>query len=261
MAVVFERRLAGKLYQVRTAGQSVRLYTNGVFHSQYSPSSRAATSMWDLLSMPALLATGARPASVLVLGVGGGAVLRKLSELFDDPYIVGVELDPVHLDIGRRFFGLDRPNIELVAAEASAWLENDTRRPFDLVIDDLFSDSEHEPRRAVPFDAAWLARIAERLTPGGAVAVNFAELGEFTASAAGRLVHGDGPWRCGYSLRLPTLLNVVAGFGRQPVPMVDFVTGIGDTFGHRAAADVSVRRFPRRRDGRGRSRSTVNRRR
>ena len=249
MAIVYEHRRAGKVYQVRTAGRSVRLYTNGVFHSQYSPSPRAATSMWDLLSMPALLTGGARPSSVLVLGVGGGAVLRKLSDLFDDPLIVGIELDSVHLDIGRRFFGLDRPNIELVAAEAGDWLDHAAARRFDLVVDDLFTDRGREPHRAVVFDSDWLARIARRLTPDGAVAANFAGLGEFAASAAGRLVRGDGPWRCGYSLRLPTLLNVVAGFGRFPVPMVDFVAGIGDAFGRRAAADVSIRRFPRRRGG------------
>ncbi|MCZ7597261.1 MAG: hypothetical protein M5U09_05195 [Gammaproteobacteria bacterium] len=63
----------------------MRLYTNGVLHSQYSPSPRAATSIWDLLAMPALLAGGGRPDRVLVLGVGGGGALRTIDRRFGAP--------------------------------------------------------------------------------------------------------------------------------------------------------------------------------
>ena len=52
MALLWERRVEGTLYQVRSAGRTRRLYTNGVFHSQYNPVRPVTGSVWDLLLLP-----------------------------------------------------------------------------------------------------------------------------------------------------------------------------------------------------------------
>ena len=39
MALLWEKRAAGVHYSVRNAGNTVRLYTNGVLHTQYNPTS------------------------------------------------------------------------------------------------------------------------------------------------------------------------------------------------------------------------------
>ena len=54
MAILWSRQIAGVNYQVRTAGQTRRLYTDGVFHSQYHPGRMYTGGVWDLLMMPAL---------------------------------------------------------------------------------------------------------------------------------------------------------------------------------------------------------------
>ena len=52
MAVLFEKVANGRVYQVRSAGNSRRLYTDGVFHSQYNPNHIITGSVWDLLFLP-----------------------------------------------------------------------------------------------------------------------------------------------------------------------------------------------------------------
>jgi spermidine synthase len=254
MAIIYEQRRGGRLYQVRTAGSSVRLYTNGVFHSQYSPSRRAVTSLWDLLVMPALLVPRTQLRRVLVLGVGGGAVLRRISDLFGEPHIVGVELDPVHLTLARRYFGLDRVNVELVTANAGDWLKSYKGAPFDLIVDDLFGDIEGDAQRAVKFDTAWLELLCNHLTDHGVIAVNFADLGEFLASPVRGAIENHRQWSGGYSMRLEALENVVAILGRIPFSLPEFVGAIEATFSRATANRCNIRAIRGGRKRRGKRR-------
>ena len=62
----FER--GGTRYEVRSHGASVRLYTNGVFHSQWNEGRPFAGGVWDCLSLPVLYRDPAAVRRVLVLG-------------------------------------------------------------------------------------------------------------------------------------------------------------------------------------------------
>jgi spermidine synthase len=78
VSLLWERRIGGTLYQVRNAGRTRRLYTNGVFHSQYNPARPVTGSVWDLLLLPAFFYAPGELRRVLVLGVGGGAVIQQM---------------------------------------------------------------------------------------------------------------------------------------------------------------------------------------
>ena len=77
MAIIWQKKVRDNLYEVRSAGKSRRLYKNGVCHSQYNPGSIMTGSIWDLLLLPACYQTGVNYKKILVLGVGGGAVIRS----------------------------------------------------------------------------------------------------------------------------------------------------------------------------------------
>ena len=181
MAILWRQRVGATLHEVRTAGNTRRLYSNGVLHSQYNERRPVTGNVWDLLLLPALLTM---PRRILVLGVGGGAVIRQLQHFVHPESIVGVDLEAVHLRVARRFFGVRGAGVELQRADARHWLEAYTGPPFDLVIEDLFGHHEGEVARAITADAAWMARLGRVLAPQGTLVMNFPSLGELRAAMA-----------------------------------------------------------------------------
>ena len=55
MAVIWSRRDSDVLYQVRGAGSTLRLYTDGVLHTQFNSRRIVTGSVWDLLWLPVFL--------------------------------------------------------------------------------------------------------------------------------------------------------------------------------------------------------------
>lgn len=181
MATLWKQQRDGVTYEVRAAGQTRRLYTDGVFHSSYNPSAPITGGVWDMLMMPAFLYPPRAIQRVLLLGVGGGTVIRQLREFVRPREIVAVDLSDVHLDIAQRYFGVQGRDVKLVHADARNWLREDSAR-YDLVIDDLFVGSNGEPSRAVAADSAWCHRLYSRTTKQGAVAINCISPAELAAT-------------------------------------------------------------------------------
>lgn len=182
MAILYSRQHNGHLYEVRSAGKTRRLYTDGVFHSQYHPQHPVTGSVWDLLFLPALLAPGGTLKRVLVLGVGGGAVIHLLNRFMPPQQIIGVELSAIHLQIARRHFDLRYPNLELVQADAIDWLIQYEGEPFDLIIDDLYFEDEGQPARAIAADGSWFDILTEHLQDDGMLVLNFVSPQEWRSS-------------------------------------------------------------------------------
>jgi spermidine synthase len=183
VALLWHKQDGETRYEVRSAGNSRRLYTNGVFHSQYNPKQPLTGSVWDLLLLPAFFLPAGAVRRVLVLGVGGGAVIRQLNHFLAPELIVGVELNPVHLQVAREIFEVEQANVELHQADARWWLKQYRGEPFDMIIDDLFSDADGEAQRAVAVDGPWLRGLLKHLASGGVLACNFGSPRELKQSA------------------------------------------------------------------------------
>ncbi len=175
MAIIWQRSLDGKLYEVRTAGASVRLYRNGVNHSQWNPNRPLAGSIWDLIVVPTLYRKPETIGDVLMLGFGAGAVGCQMAALIAPQRIVGIDLDPIHLSIAQGFF--ECPDIcELVAADAVEWVESSCEEArFDVIVEDLYGEAEGLPARCVTMDAAWCRSLGQMLRPGGVLIFNLVE--------------------------------------------------------------------------------------
>ena len=106
MAIIWQETRDGTRYQVRSAGKTIRLYTDNVLHSQYNPSKKLTGSVWDLLFLPALCLTQKKPLRVLVLGVGGGAIMHMMNDFFNCEKIIGLELNPTHIEVAHNYFAL-----------------------------------------------------------------------------------------------------------------------------------------------------------
>ncbi|TNF36075.1 MAG: methyltransferase domain-containing protein [Gammaproteobacteria bacterium] len=183
MALVWQKQTKHTRYEVRSAGRTFRLYTNGVFHTQYNPTHAATGYVWDLLMLPALFFQPQTIQRVLVLGVGGGAAIHMLDKHVKPAEIVGVELDKVHLQIARRFFKLNKSNVRLYQADAVSWLKTYQGEKFDLIIDDLFMEKNGEPAAVVEADKAWFDVLLKHLSRQGVIVRNFISRQELVNSA------------------------------------------------------------------------------
>ncbi|MEM6985160.1 MAG: hypothetical protein AAF499_01370 [Pseudomonadota bacterium] len=208
MAVLWDHRANRTHYQVRRAGGSIRLYSNGVFHSQWNPNLARADSVWDLLAYP-VCTLSLRSPRMLVLGVGGGAALNRLAQLAPGAHSVGVERDPVHIDVARTWFGV---RSRLCLADAVAWVHNYRGAPFDYLVDDLFGHVDGEAARAVVADRAWIGALNALLAPQGTLVINHAERADW------RLNHARAVgFRHRVCLSLPLYDNLIGVYRRQPI--------------------------------------------
>jgi len=182
VAVIWKKVEKGKTYEIRTAGNSIRLYTNNVFHSQFNPQQPFSGQVWDLLSLPSLFfPADNRPKRILMLGVGGGAAIKQLIYLHKPEKIIGIELDKTHISIAKRFFSLKNDvGTELIHQSAWDWVKNYKGEKFDYIIDDLFSDENSEPQRAITANASWIKKLNKLRTKEGMLVINFVDKKELT---------------------------------------------------------------------------------
>ncbi len=177
MAVIWRKQVLDgahkTLYEVRRHGHSRRLYTDGVFHSQYNPNCPVSGSVWDLLLLPAFFHSMGSLQRVLVLGVGGGAVIKQLQYFIRPSLIVGVEINPIHLQVARQFFSVKGNDIALIRADAIEWVKHYRGPAFDLIIDDLFFEQDGQPGRAVDVNRSWAEMLLQSLSPSGSIVTNF----------------------------------------------------------------------------------------
>lgn len=215
MAIIWQETGDGICYQVRTAGKTIRLYTDNVLHSQYNPARKLTGSVWDLLFLPALCLSQDKPLRVLVLGVGGGAVMHMMNDFCQCEKIIGLELNPTHIEIAKKYFLLSHKVFELIETDAIAWVENYQGEKFDVIIDDLFYEEKGEPIKVAAPNATWFYYLYSQLKPKGLVVMNF--VGRHSAMSSSPLHDENVQKLLPYGLHLTTPFydNHVLAFSSQ----------------------------------------------
>jgi len=214
LSVLWEYQDGTTLYSVRGHGASVRLFSNGVFHSQWNPDRPFAGGVWDLLSLPALYREVTSARRILLLGVGGGAVIRQLQQLVEFDTLLAVDIDPVHLQVARDWFGVCDSRVELMEADAINWVTDQSLEPFDLIVDDLFGHEENEPLRAAPLTLDWVQTLKSSLCDSGLLIVNCVDGKELKSALQ---TFSDAGFDYGARWSLDTYQNVIATLSTSPL--------------------------------------------
>jgi spermidine synthase len=121
----------------------------------------------DYLHLGLAYAPGAT--RVLVVGLGGGAVQKRIWRDFDDVVVTTVELDPDVVDVAYRWFALPRDGrLPVEVDDGRRFLQRTDARWDVILVDAFYADG-------VPFHLTTLEFVEllrSRLRPGGVVAVN-----------------------------------------------------------------------------------------
>lgn len=119
------------------------------------------------------------PRRVLIVGLGGGAMVRFLTHHEPDVRVDAVEIDPVVVRLAAEYFGVRSGGpVQIHTADAVAFIES-TEERYDLILMDAFlRPSAETDATGVPSGLktrAFLGRLKSVLAPGGVVAFNMNE--------------------------------------------------------------------------------------
>ena len=128
----------------------------------------------------------------LLIGLGGGAMVRFLNHELPKMRLDVVEIDPVVVTLARDFFGtVAGPHTRIFTEDAVEHLQRAKERYDLILVNAHLMPSAETNATGLPLSfraEAFLVRLRERLLPGGAVAFNLIE-GKDTAANI-RLIRG-----------------------------------------------------------------------
>lgn len=111
-----------------------------------------------------------RPASALILGLGGGTTAMLLTRRWGPLPITGVEVDPSVVWLARHEFGLsDMPHVQIEVVDAFAYMRRCADRR-DLICVDLYTAGKMAHGVLA---GSFLRDVARCLTPEGTAVFNF----------------------------------------------------------------------------------------
>ncbi len=99
----------------------------------------------DIINICCIIPLMGRIQKVLLLSLGPGAMFTKMSYFYKDLIFDAVEIDPEIVEVGYRYFGLQKSvNINVFIIDAREFLES-TNSLYDLIIVDVFKEGRTPP--------------------------------------------------------------------------------------------------------------------
>ena len=136
--------------------------------------------LFDVWKKPLKKVAGSKKqvASVLILGLGGGTVVKLVKKFWPEAKITGVDLDPIMIELGKKYLGLDEKVVEISISDAFNFLatyDSQHTTKFDLILIDLYVGDDF-PKK---FESEnYIQRTRTILASGGIVIFNRLYYGE-----------------------------------------------------------------------------------
>ncbi len=128
--------------QVIKNGDEVGLVLNEghAIHSIYNPNRLLTEGPWDYFMLGPYFNRDQRPEdvdSLLLIGLAGGTTARQFTNVYGPIPIDGVEIDPRIVEIGREYFAMNEPNLN-VFVEDGRYVLKRTDRTYDVIGVDVY---------------------------------------------------------------------------------------------------------------------------
>ncbi len=194
-------------------------------HSIYHPERLLTGGPWDYYLVAPYFAPDVAPADlqqVLMIGLGAGTVPKQVTQIYGPIDIVGVEIDPEIVEVGRTYFDMNEPNLEVVEQDGRYFLMTDDRK-YDMI----GTDAYQQPY--IPFQMTtqeYFQHVRDRLNPNGVAVINVGR----TATDF-RLVHTiagtiKSVFPNVYIIDIPGTINSIVVATNQPSTPQDFLDNV-----------------------------------
>lgn len=128
----------GEIKVIESFGER-RLIAAGYTQSRSLNKNGLTGSYWDGFVNPMIKLN--LEARVLILGLAGGTIAKLLTKRFGLVTIDGVDIDPLMIDLGKKYLDFDERNVNVIIADALKFVK-EARYKYDLICVDLFSHGD-----------------------------------------------------------------------------------------------------------------------
>lgn len=169
--VLFEGRGLYSVVKVTKKGDQINLYTGkGFLQSSIQPRKNLTGTHSDwFLAIPWFSGTFEGTLnSLLILGLGTGSEVPLYNQIYNVKNITGVEIDPLIINLGKKYFGLDVPNLKIITGDACLFLDT-TKDTYNQIILDPFKENIFDNNCQ---SSSFFRKIRSHLTSEGVLLVN-----------------------------------------------------------------------------------------
>lgn len=119
----------------------LRLNEGQGIHSIYHPTELNFNGPWEqVLSAPFFNPAPVEPASIeniSILGLAAGTTAREALAVFPNVSIDGIEIDPKIVEVGRQYFDMDDPNLNVIVQDGR-WALSKSDKQYDIISVDAY---------------------------------------------------------------------------------------------------------------------------
>lgn len=171
--LVYETESGDNYIQVVQNGTTYKLSLNEghATHSIYDPTRQLTQGPWDYFMVAPLFYPHTAPAAIdsaLLIGLAGGTVSKQLTQAYGPVAIVGVEIDAEIAQVGREWFDMNEPNLNVIIEDGRYVLRTSDKR-YDLIGVDAYKQPY------IPFQLTtreFFQEVYDHLEPGGVAVIN-----------------------------------------------------------------------------------------
>jgi spermidine synthase len=141
--LVYETESAYNYIQVieQNGYTMLRLNEGQGIHSIYQPDQYNFNGTWEqVLSAPFFNSAPVKLTDVTdiaIVGLAAGTTAREAAAAFPNVQIDGIEIDPVIVEVGRKYFDMNEPNLNVIIQDGRWALENSNRQ-YDVISIDAY---------------------------------------------------------------------------------------------------------------------------
>ncbi len=171
--IVYETESANNYIQVMEEDGVYMLSLNDghAVHSIYDPDQLLTRGPWDYFMVGPLFVQDDGPASIdnaLFIGLAGGTSSKQLTAAYGPIPIDGVEIDPEIVEVGREYFDMNEPNLNVITADGR-YVMRTTDKTYDLIAVDAYKQPY------IPFQLTtreFFAAAMDHLSDDGTLVIN-----------------------------------------------------------------------------------------
>ncbi len=143
----------------------------GGTHATWSRNRVLTGYIWDALTAAVLLQPNPKNKRILVLGFGGGTVVRQILHFLPDAKVTAIEIDPMMIELARTYMDTKSLRAQILLGDGYAFA---AKSPpiYDVVLDDIFLGLQTGVTRPTPLRAQDIHQTISCMKPNGLYIAN-----------------------------------------------------------------------------------------